>query len=182
MEAGTNEIHLRHRSERTDEQHSLRLHQDAQAVDHLLRMVESLKIDNRQARLRARTEMRAHRPPRVGADHVEAILDQLRAQRRARPAVGREQDDVRRIRPKPDPTYTDTTSGSLAFGGHRARPAESTGRQGDGSTRRRWRAARRVSSSGTRSTARARSAAGDRETGWCAAATAHWRRPRAVSG
>ena len=53
-----------------------------------------LKIDNRHPRLRAGPQVRPQRLPRFGPDDLEAVLDELRAQRRARPPVGTQQDDI----------------------------------------------------------------------------------------
>jgi hypothetical protein len=76
--------------------HAARRHQHAKAVEHLGRIWQRLKIDDRHRRLGTRSKVRPHHRPRVGRDDLEAVFDELRAQWRARQPGGAEQDDVGR--------------------------------------------------------------------------------------
>jgi len=83
------------RADRGEDEHPIRFHQHRQVGEHLFRVGQSLQIDDHQLGLDPRAQMQARRGPRVGGDDLEAFLDELCAEERARAPFDAEQHDVR---------------------------------------------------------------------------------------
>jgi hypothetical protein len=84
-------------AERAQHEHAGRLHQDAHVPEHFIRMLETLQIQDRELRLRAGSQVAAHRRPRVGGNDLEPLFDQLSANERSWLPFGGEEHDVREV-------------------------------------------------------------------------------------